>query len=117
MMRRLIHSLLCVLALAFSVNALAQNAKSPLELLPAVPPPPPEMAPLDAALEPQVTIKKRVGETVEEFRLNGKLYMLKITPDNAPPYYLVDDRGDGGFVRRDSIDSGVRVPRWVIKTF
>ena len=81
--------------------------------LPAIPPPPPELSPLD---EPQVTIKKRDGETVEEFRLNGQLYMIKVTPTSGPAYYLVDKQGNGSFVRQD-FDSGVRPPMWVIKTF
>jgi len=34
---------------------------------------------LDPALEPQVTIMKRGSDTVEEYRVGGKLYMLKVT--------------------------------------
>ena len=33
------------------------------------------------------------------------------------PYYLVDDRGDGKFSRQESLDTGLRVPHWVIGTF
>ena len=113
-MRR-ITLLLCALALSGSV--FAQSDRKDLQPLPAVPPPPPEMAPFDAALEPQVTIKKQQGETREEYRINGKLYMVKVTPENGPTYYLVDEQGDGTFNRQESTDSGVRVPRWVIKTF
>jgi hypothetical protein len=43
------------------------------------------MAPFDAALEPEVTIKKREGDTVEEHRINGKLYKIKVTPATAFP--------------------------------
>lgn len=116
-MRRLFQlaSTLCFLACAGS--ALAQAGRSDLQPLPAVPPPPPEMAPFDAALEPQVTIKRRDNETVEEFRLNGKLYMIKVTPAHGVPYYLVDDQGNGSFSRHDAGDSGIRVPMWVIGTF
>lgn len=67
--------------------------------------------------EPQVTITKDAAQTVEEFRANGKLYMIKITPKHGVPYYLVDDRGDGKFARQESLDSGLRVPRWIIKSF
>ncbi|MGE4446824.1 MAG: DUF2782 domain-containing protein [Azospira sp.] len=97
--------------------AFAQAGRTDLQPLPAVPPPPPEMVPFDAAMEPQVTIKKRENETVEEYRVNGKLYMLKVTPSHGVPYYLVDDQGDGTFSRKDPVDSGVRVPMWVIGTF
>jgi hypothetical protein len=67
--------------------------------------------------EPQVTISKHSEQTVEEYRANGKLYMIKITPKHGVPYYLVDDRGDGKFARQESLDSGLRVPRWVIFRF
>jgi len=33
------------------------------------------------------------------------------------PYYLVDSRGDGRMVRQEPVDSGLRVPQWVIGTF
>ncbi len=67
--------------------------------------------------EPQVTITKKDGQTVEEYRVGGKLYMIKITPKHGHAYYLIDDRGDGRFARQEGLDSGVRVPMWVIKKF
>ena len=70
--------------------------------------------PVDA---PQVTISKQTEQTVEEYRANGKLYMIKITPKHGVPYYLVDDRGDGKFARQEGLDSGLRVPRWVLFRF
>lgn len=73
----------------------------------------------DVALddEPAVTITKQSELTVEEFRAGGRLYMIKVTPKIGPPYYLIDDRGDGKFSRQESLDSGFRAPRWVIKKF
>jgi hypothetical protein len=71
----------------------------------------------DALDDPQVTIIKQTELTVEEYRSGGKLYMIKITPKVGAPYYLVDDRGDGKFARQESLDSGFRVPRWIIKSF
>lgn len=70
-----------------------------------------------AADEPQVTITTQPVQKVEEFRANGKLYMIKVTPKHGVPYYLVDDRGDGKFARQEGLDSGLRVPRWVIFKF
>ena len=67
--------------------------------------------------EPQVTITKPREAVIEEYRVGGKLYMIKVTPKVGPPYYLVDDLGDGKFVRQESLDSGFRPPRWVIKRF
>jgi Protein of unknown function (DUF2782) len=81
-------------------------------------PPPPAMNADDSSSgEPQVTITKDSAKTVVEYRANGKLYMIKITPKHGAPYYLVDDLGDGKFVRQESLDSGFRVPRWIIKRF
>lgn len=116
-MRRLLSCIAIPLLLAIAAPVLAQTTATPSQALPAVPPPPPDMAAFDAALEPEVTIKKRDGETIEEFRISGKLYMIKVTPASGPAYYLVDDNGTGKFSRQDSTDSGVRVPRWVIGTF
>jgi hypothetical protein len=73
-----------------------------------------EPGPEDA---PQVTITKKGDQTIEEFRVGGKLYMIKVTPKHGRPYYLIDDRGDGRFARQEGLDSGLRVPQWVIKKF
>ena len=114
LMRR-IQALLATLAFA-AAPVLAQN-KGELQPLPAVPPPPPEMAPFDAALEPEVTIIKREGNTVEEHRINGRLFMIKVTPEHGVPYYLVDRKGDGNFSRETMGNADVSVPMWVIGTF
>jgi hypothetical protein len=97
-----------------SLSAYAAQPEKPTK---ADAPPPPPMAADDAIDEPQVTIIKQTEQTVEEFRANGVLYMIKITPKHGVPYYLVDDRGDGKFARQESLDSGFRVPRWIIKRF
>ena len=89
----------------------------------SAPPPMPDVQPqatmpLDDTLEPQVTIKKREGATVEEYRINGKLYKIKVTPENGPPYILVDQKGDGSFVPMDTPGTPqLSVPMWVIGTF
>ncbi|MEW6562344.1 MAG: DUF2782 domain-containing protein [Pseudomonadota bacterium] len=83
-----------------------------------VPPPPPMDAnEADSGNEPEVTIIKETEQTVEEYRVNGRVYMIKVTPKIGSPYYLVDDRGDGKFARQESLDTGFRPPRWVIKRF
>jgi len=81
------------------------------------PPSAPAGMELDPALEPQVTIIKRGEEKVEEYRIGGRLYMMKVTPPHGVPYYLVDYKGDGQFSRQDNLDSGVRVPQWVLIRF
>jgi len=71
----------------------------------------------DADLGQEITVTKQVEQTVEEYREGGKLYMIKITPKVGPPYYLVDDLGDGKFSHYQNLDPGFRVPRWVIHRF
>ncbi|GHT90330.1 hypothetical protein AGMMS49545_03530 [Betaproteobacteria bacterium] len=83
-----------------------------------IPPPPNNLQTFNEDLEePQVTIRKEENSTVEEFRLGGKLYMVKVTPEIGAPYYLVDNDGDGHFETHSPADSGVKVPMWVIGTF
>lgn len=112
-MRRLLPLLLLV---ALPVWA-QQNKPADLQPLPAVPPPPPGMEAFDAALEPQVTIIRNDKETREEFRANGKLYMIKVTPVGGKPYYLVDHQGNGQFVEADMVGPVTKPPMWVIHSW
>ena len=65
------------------------------------------------ALEPEVTIIQKDDQKIEEYRIGGQLYMIKITPKNAPPYYLMDTDGDGNLeTRRDDINSTIVGPSW-----
>ncbi len=102
-----------------SLPVAAQTPARPPNLQPVPePPPPPKGFELDNALEPQVTIVKRGTETVEEYRMGGRLYMMKVTPaGGGTPYYLVDNHGDGSFARQNSHDTGLRPPMWVIHRF
>lgn len=68
----------------------------------------------DAPLaEPDVTIRQDGDRTVEEYRVNGFLYAIKVTPKGGKPYFLVRaDGSDGNFVRSDSPD--MLIPAWEI---
>lgn len=46
-------------------------------------------------LEPTVTIREEEGRQIEEYRMNGQVYMVKITPKGGIPYYYIDTDGDG----------------------
>jgi hypothetical protein len=106
---------LLTLLCATVLPALAQTRPADLQPLPEPPPPPPGL--VDPALEPQVTITKRGEDKVEEFRMGGNLYMIKVTPPHGTPYYLIDPKGEGSFVRQDVGDKALAVPMWVIRTF
>ncbi|MDR2014640.1 MAG: DUF2782 domain-containing protein [Azoarcus sp.] len=73
------------------------------------------LEPLEEEL-PQVTIVKRGNDTVTEFRLRGKLYMVKVTPSNGASYYMVDQEGNGHWVRSDS-NHKLSVPMWVLTSW
>ena len=106
--------LLFVVLIALSSSAWAQAQKRPpkLEPLPEPPPPPPM-----SVEEPAVRIPVQKEDKVEELRQGGRVVMLKVTPPKGKPYYLVDTTGNGNWMRRDSLDDGVRVPQWPIHTW
>ena len=67
--------------------------------------------PVDA--EPDVTIVQKGDKTVEEYRVNGFLYAVKVTPKNGKPYFLVRaDGSEGNFIRADKPE--MRIPSWEI---
>ena len=104
-----------VVSLLFAATAGAQKGRPELQPLPE-PPPPPGVA--DPEQEPQVTIRKKDGDTVEEYRVGGRLVMIKVIPAHGVPYILTDTRGDGSFTnRRDSLEVAPGVPMWVLFTF
>ena len=108
-MRRL---LLAGLLLPIVLTAYGQRRPPKLEPLPEPPPPPPM-----SVEEPAVRIPVQKEDKVEELRQGGRVVMLKVTPPHGKPYYLVDTTGNGNWMRRDSLDDGVRVPQWPIHTW
>jgi len=109
-----------------SANAMAREQLDPVP----EPPPPvkdyrppahrapaPEVPPEDAAIpEPEIVITTRGEDRYEEYRVGGYLYMIKVTPKKGPPYYLVDQTGNGQFTRSDLMPD-FRPPMWIIKKF
>ena len=49
----------------------------------------------DEQIEPTVTIREEEERLIEEYRMNGQIYMVKITPKGGIPYYYIDTDGDG----------------------
>ena len=89
------------LVLTVLVLALPLNAQEDLERPPPIPPPaeaedapiPPKVQ--DEQIEPTVTIREEEDRMIEEYRLNGQVYMVKVTPRVGVPYYYIDQDGDG----------------------
>ena len=104
-----------ILGLGLMLFALCCNAEEPEYV--DVPPPPERIESDDNAeqLEPEVTIIQRKDATVEEYRVNGLLYMIKITPVVGKSYYLVDKTGDGLMESKmTQLYEDFRVPQWVL---
>ena len=82
-----------------------------------IPEPPTLPDPVESgeAIEPQVTIIQRDDATIEEYRVNGVLYKVKVIPVVGPAYYLVDNDGDGQLESRvNDINRDIPVPQWLI---
>lgn len=114
-MRRSLRPLVLLFCLCASLSATAQ---SPAGVPPVKDVPPPALEVIDDSVQPEVTIRKRGEDEVEEYRLNGRLYKVVVTPAHGVPYTLIDPKGDGAFVPMEA--SGLphlSVPLWVIGTF
>ena len=88
--------LTCGLAMAQEETAETTDPAAP----PPIPPIPPKVP--GEELEPSVIITEREGQRVEEYRQNGRTYMVKITPVKGPAYYYLDEDGDGELELRES---------------
>ena len=113
--------ILAAIAIALTLPAAAQSTARPRPpgTVPLEePPPPPAMIESDPSLEPVVTTRTEGDQEIQEYRVKGKLFMVRVTPKNGPAYILMDHRGDGTFMRQDNtLDAGVRVPQWVLLEF
>ena len=113
MLGRLFRGALCA-PFFFAATVSAQTEVDNLEPVPA-PPPPPEQLRSGEVIEPDVTIIQRARETITEYRFNGRLYAIKVTPKNTPSYFLVDADGDGDLeTRQKELSANFLIPNWVL---
>lgn len=83
-----------------------------------VPTPPPMISgPGDDSLEPVVTIRKEGDREVEEYRVRGQLFAMRVKVKGAAAYWLVDPDGSGRMVPGQGIGPTISVPKWVLKEF
>lgn len=67
----------------------------------------------EPSAEPDVTIRQEGDKTIQEYRVNGFLYAIKVVPKHGKPYFLVRaDGSDGNFIRSDQPDK--LIPQWEI---
>jgi len=108
-----LFSPLLALALLSAAPARGQDASGPPTSIEG--PPLPERVQSGEPLEPDVRIIRREREIVEEYRLNGRLYMIRVVPAAGPPYYLVDSDGDGRLETQfTELAPGMLIPSWVL---
>jgi hypothetical protein len=93
----LVLAFLVVLLCIFSTPLAAQED---LEKPPPIPPEDATDVPIPPKvqgeqIEPTVTITEEEDRRIEEYRFNGQVYMVKITPKGGVPYYYIDTDGDG----------------------
>lgn len=110
-MKNLLAPLIPLTLLLSSSEALL--AREPVNTAP--PPAPSESE--QEQLEPEVNIIRREDKTIEEYRVNGRLYMIKVTPKVGAPYFLVDNDGNGSFESRradSELEPDIMIPNWVL---
>jgi hypothetical protein len=93
-----------VMALMFVLTALLMVtpllAQEDLERPPPIPAEDTEDVPIppkvqQEQIEPTVTIREEENRLIEEYRMNGQIYMVKVTPRGGIPFYYIDTDGDG----------------------
>ena len=57
------------------------------------------------------------GDKLEPIRQGGRVVAVRVTPPNGKPYYIIDTTGNGNWMRRESLDDGLRVPMFPILEF
>ena len=98
---------------AFAVSA-QDTATAPAPVVQEPPLPEKIEQPPSAEAAPTVNIRQLDnGDTVEEYRLNGQLYEVRVRPRVGPAYMLLDTNGDGRLDRKDS-DGPVAPVYWTL---
>jgi len=70
---------------------------------------------IEESFEPEINIQQFDNREVQEYSVNDHVYMLKITPKNGFPYYLVDPDGTGEMeYKRDTVGLEVNPPQWTL---
>jgi hypothetical protein len=65
---------------------------------------------------PEINIITEGDKTIEEYSLNGRIYMVKIQQKGFAPYYLIDRNGDGRMDEQVSelMGPATTPPNWVL---
>lgn len=75
---------------------------TPVHVLPA-----PASTVLSPEATPEVTIREEGDDSVQEYRVNGRLYMIRVVPKHGIPQTYIDSDGDGRLERPVGTRRGV----------
>lgn len=64
--------------------------------------------------QPEVRIIRKKDVVIEEYRVNGQLRFIKITPTAGSPYYMVDTDGDGILETRNDNFANPPINQWIL---
>lgn len=99
---------LCFAAEQKNTNEKQSGKPQPVEKAPKVKP--------GNVPQPEIVITESKDRIIKEYRIDGKLRAIKVTPKNGfPAYYLIDHEGSGKFVKMGP-DMGpeLQVPQWIL---
>ena len=78
----------------------------------------PAIVETDGSLTPEVSTDTAAnGDVIQQYRVNGKVFMERITPRGGRPYVVMHDRGDGTMTRQDNTLDTLRGPQWTLWEF
>ncbi len=100
------RNLIISLSLLFSYPAFAAEVED-------TPPPMPAESSEDKP-KADIRVVKKGDVTMTEYRMNGHLYQIKVTPAVGPSYFLIDPNGKGNFVRQSGPSENIAIPSWVL---
>jgi hypothetical protein len=117
-----------LLLLALGLPVMAQDTPPPANTPPVASPAAgaegsleaPEVQPspiTGETVEPEVTIREGQRETIYEYRVRGRVYMVKVKPQIGPPYYLTDTNGDGTLDQRSNSPLNIDINQWILFTW
>lgn len=105
---------LLLLSALYAPTSLAQSEAPapPAEEVP-IPPKLPNLPSEESAPTVNIRRDEKTGDVIEEYRTNGRLQMVKVTPQRGKPYQIIDTNGDGKLDSHD-YEGGVRPVYWTL---
>lgn len=109
MKRRLLSLMLMSPAAVLAADQAADQAPMTQDI-----PPPPPVVQSGETIEPEVSIKQDEKGTTYEYRVNGRLTLVRVIPKVGPPYYFVDTNNDGVLDTREEGPVNSSVNQWIL---